>query len=154
MFFTESDSFSFAFFFFFFLGGRDRNQVYLKRVELFHIKDQQILYEIFFIRYLNIFIYKYKSFKKAGTPTVWGHTFECLFTCPLVWKAPVILVHCWFFLHPFLASQVLGAPKGKIEMEKWVVGEVSGGEIWERCHEMRETRSRKKPMTRNSSSHI
>ena len=48
-----------------------------------------------------------------------------------MWKLWVILVHCCYFLYPFLASQVLGAPKGKIDKERWVVGGVPGMMDWE-----------------------
>lgn len=80
-----------------------------------------------------------------------------LFTCEpahLMWKIWVILVHCCFFLHPFLTFQFLGALKGKIDKERSVVGRVPGmvlGRInsgqFSRCwwHEMRETHSRKEP---------
>ena len=37
----------------------------------------------------------------------------------LMWKFGVILIHCCFFPHSFLASQILADPKGKIDKERW-----------------------------------
>lgn len=49
----------------------------------------------------------------------------------LMWKVWIILVHCCFFLHPFLAFQFLGALKGKIDKERSLLGRVPGMVDWE-----------------------